>query len=58
MSDYVLDLLDYISQGDNTTAMEILDYELKSRALERIDEIKPEVAQNYFSPILDTDEED
>ncbi len=57
MSDYVLDLLDYISQGDNATAMEILDYELKNRALQRIEEIKPEVAQNYFSPILDTEDE-
>lgn len=57
MSENIYNLIDLIAQGRNVEATDVLNSELMARAYERIDEIRPEVASSYFSPILDSDEE-
>lgn len=52
MNDNIYQLLDMIVQGRNVEATELLNQELISRAHERIEEIKPEVAAAYFSPVI------
>jgi hypothetical protein len=57
MSESIYNLIDLIAQGRNVEATDVLNSELMVRAHDRIDEIRPEVASSYFSPILDSDEE-
>lgn len=57
MSENIYNLIDLIAQGRNVEATDVLNNELMARAVDRIDEIRPEVAASYFSPVLDSDEE-
>lgn len=52
----VSELIDLIVQGKNTEASEVLNNELMGRSYERIGEIKPQVAADYFAPIVNYDE--
>ena len=47
----VTELIDLIVQGKNTEASEVLNTELLSRSYSAINEIKPEVAAQYFAPV-------
>ncbi len=47
----VSELIDLIVQGKNTEASEVLNSELMSRAVQGVNELKPEVAAQYFSPV-------
>ena len=49
----VSELIDLIVQGKNTEATEVLNQELMNRSYEGINELKPEVANNYFSSVID-----
>ncbi len=52
----VSELIDLIVQGKNTEASEVLNSELLSRSYEGINEIKPQVAADYFAPVVNYDE--
>ena len=39
-------------QGKNTEASEVLNSELMSRAVQGVNDLKPEVAAQYFSPVV------
>jgi len=52
----VSELIDLIVQGKNTEASEVLNSELMNRSYEKISEIKPQVAADYFAPVVDYDE--
>lgn len=47
----VSELIDLIAQGKNTEASEVLNSELMSRAVQGVNDLKPEVAAQYFSPV-------
>ena len=47
----VSELIDLIAQGKNTEASEVLNSELMSRAVQGVNDLKPEVAAQYFSPL-------
>ena len=49
----VSELIDLIVQGKNTEATEVLNQELMNRSYEGINEIKPQVAQDYFASVVD-----
>tara|TARA_Y100000592_G_scaffold31456_1_gene50096 strand:- start:217 stop:471 length:255 start_codon:yes stop_codon:yes gene_type:complete len=49
----VSELIDLIVQGKNTEATEVLNNELMNRSYEGINELKPEVANNYFASVID-----
>ena len=49
----VAELIDLIVQGKNNEASEVLNQELMSRSYSAINDIKPEVAANYFAPVVD-----
>jgi len=49
----VSELIDLIVQGKNTEASEVLNQELMSRSYSAINDVKPEVAANYFAPVVD-----
>ena len=49
----VSELIDLIVQGKNTEATEVLNNELMNRSYESINELKPEVANNYFASVID-----
>ncbi len=49
----VSELIDLIVQGKNTEATEVLNNELMTRSYSHINDIKPEVAHDYFSPVID-----
>ena len=49
----VAKMIDLIVQGKNTEATEVLGQELMSRSYSGINEIKPEVANDYFSSVID-----
>ena len=49
----VAELIDLIVQGKNTEASDVLNSELLSRSYEAINGIKPQVAADYFSPVVD-----
>ena len=49
----VAELIDLIVQGKNTEASEVMNSELLSRSYEAINGIKPNVAADYFSPVVD-----
>ena len=49
----VSELIDLIVQGKNTEASEVLGQELMNRSYESINELKPQVAQDYFASVVD-----
>ena len=49
----VSELIDLIVQGKNTEATEVLNQELLTRSYAGINDIKPEVANNYFASVVD-----
>ena len=49
----VSELIDLIVQGKNTEATEVLNNELMNRSYEGINELKPQVATDYFSSVVD-----
>ena len=48
----VTELIDLIVQGKNAEASEVLNSELMNRSVEGINELKPEVAAQYFSAVV------
>ena len=48
----VTELIDLIVQGKNTEASEVLNSELLNRSYQAINDLKPEVAADYFSPVV------
>ena len=49
----VSELIDLIVQGKNTEATEVLNQELMNRSYDGINEIKPQVAADYFASVVD-----
>ena len=49
----VSELIDLIVQGKNTEASEVLGQELMNRSYESINELKPQVANDYFASVVD-----
>ena len=49
----VSELIDLIVQGKNTEATEVLNQELLNRSYEGINDIKPQVANDYFASVID-----
>lgn len=49
----VSELIDLIVQGKNTEATEVLNSELLNRSYESINDMKPQVASNYFASVID-----
>ena len=49
----VSELIDLIVQGKNSEATEVLNHELLSRSYDSINQMKPEVANNYFASVID-----
>lgn len=49
----VSELIDLIVQGKNAEASDVLNQELLSRSYAGISEIKPQVAADYFAPLVD-----
>lgn len=47
----VSELIDLIVQGKNSEASEVLNSELLNRSYQAINDLKPEVATTYFSPV-------
>ena len=52
----VSELIDLIVQGKNAEASDVLNHELLSRSYEGINELKPEVAMDYFAPLVNMPE--
>ena len=48
----VSELIDLIVQGKNNEASEVLNSELLNRSYQAITDLKPEVAANYFTPVV------
>ena len=48
----VAELIDLIVQGKNAEASEVLNSELLSRSHQSIENVKPEIAQGYFAPVV------
>ena len=48
----VSELIDLIVQGKNAEASEVLNTELMSRSYQSVNDLKPEVAAQYFSPVV------
>ena len=48
----VSELIDLIVQGKNAEASEVLNTELLTRSYQGINDLKPEVAAQYFSPVV------
>ena len=53
MTSRVAELIDLIVQGKNAEASDVLNSELMARSYSAINDIKPEVATNYFAPVVD-----
>ena len=49
----VSELIDLIVQGKNTEATDVLNQELMNRSYEGINELKPQVANDYFASVID-----
>ena len=49
----VAELIDLIVQGKNAEATDVLNTELMGRSYSSISELKPDVATNYFAPVVD-----
>ena len=48
----VSELIDLIAQGKNTEASEVLNTELMARSYQAVNDLKPEVASQYFAPVI------
>ena len=48
----VAELIDLIAQGKNAEASDVLNQELLTRSYDQIGEIKPQVAADYFAPVV------
>jgi len=48
----VPELVDLIVQGKNHEASEVLNSELLARSYQGINDLKPEVSAQYFSPVV------
>ena len=48
----VSELIDLIVQGKNAEASDVLNSELLARSYAGINDIKPEIAATYFSPVV------
>ena len=53
----VAELIDLIVQGKNAEATDVLNQELLARSYEGINELKPEVATDYFAPVVSMPED-
>ena len=49
----VAELIDLIVQGKNAEASEVLNSELFNRSYQAINDMKGEVASNYFAPVVE-----
>ncbi len=49
----VSELIDLIVQGKNTEATEVLNQELLNRSYDSINDMKSDVARNYFASVVD-----
>ena len=49
----VSELIDLIVQGKNTEATEVLNQELLNRSYDSINDLKPQVANDYFASVID-----
>ena len=49
----VAELIDLIVQGKNAEASDVLNSELLGRSYEAINDIKTQVATDYFAPVID-----
>ena len=47
----VTELIDLIVQGKNAEASEVLNTELMARSYQAVNDLKPEVASQYFAPV-------
>ena len=54
----VAELIDLIVQGKNAEASDVLNAELLNRSYQGINDIKADVAQNYFAPVVDMTDPD
>ncbi|AEC52987.1 hypothetical protein SCRM01_040 [Synechococcus phage S-CRM01] len=54
----VVALIDLIAQGKNVEASEVLNQELLARSYQNINDITPQVAQEYFAPVVGDASED
>ena len=54
----VAELIDLIVQGKNAEASDVLNSELLNRSYQGINDMKSEVAQNYFAPVVDMTDPD
>ena len=54
----VAELIDLIVQGKNAEASDVLNNELLNRSYQAINDLKPEVATNYFAPVVDMTDPD
>jgi hypothetical protein len=57
MTSRVPELIDLIAQGKNAEALEVLNDDLLSRSYAKVEELKPQVAMDYFSPVINFDPE-
>ena len=48
----VTELIDLIVQGKNAEASEVLNSELLGRSYQAVNDLKPEVASQYFAPVV------
>jgi hypothetical protein len=49
----VAELIDLIVQGKNAEASDVMNSELMGRSYSAINDIKADVATNYFAPVVD-----
>ena len=49
----VAELIDLIVQGKNAEASDVMNSELMGRSYSAINDIKADVATNYFAPVID-----
>ena len=49
----VAELIDLIVQGKNAEASDVMNTELMNRSYQGINDIKADVATNYFAPVVD-----
>ena len=49
----VAELIDLIVQGKNAEASDVMNSELMGRSYSAINDIKSDVATNYFAPVID-----
>jgi hypothetical protein len=49
----VAELIDLIVQNKNAEASDVLNSELMARSFEAIKDVKPQIAADYFAPVVD-----